>query len=367
MRLICGSYFVSARALEVLFRRVKERNLCLQALTSGQDFPFGDFFSVRSQCVLQVVFSDTISIKANRFLMLTAFALCAIQLANTGPVPRPSTSCDTQQVPPSAIPSPVNGPTPVQLLDPYAPKSPADPVKSSPPPASNPPAGPVPTYPSESNATLKGPNGPSTNNPVPNGSATTRPVPNDPPKGVPTQGYSAGPAVASSLPVGGPPAKDLPQGDRAPKQPGGSSPLKGGPVTNKSPETAPPSNYLVGPGNHQALPPVYSAPGGPTPSYIPPVNGPAPTGAQGGPASYSQPPTGSNAPGGPLPPPASSSLPPVNGPAPTGAQGGPVPYSPPPTDSNTPTDPKTQGGPVAPPCIVCVCCIPERNRLINIH
>ncbi|EDR11044.1 uncharacterized protein LACBIDRAFT_324522 [Laccaria bicolor S238N-H82] len=234
MRLICGSYFY--RALEVLFRRVKERNLCLQALTSGQDFPFGDFFSMA----------------ANRFLMLTAFALCAIQLANTGPVPRPSTSCDTQQVPPSAIPSPVNGPTPVQLLDPYAPKSPADPVKSSPPPASNPPAGPVPTYPSESNATLKGPNGPSTNNPVPNGSATTRPVPNDPPKGVPTQGYSAGPAVASSLPVGGPPAKDLPQGDRAPKQPGGSSPLKGGPVTNKSPETAPPSNYLVGPGNHQA-------------------------------------------------------------------------------------------------------------------
>ncbi|EDR11038.1 uncharacterized protein LACBIDRAFT_324513 [Laccaria bicolor S238N-H82] len=95
---------------------------------------------------------------------------------------------------------------------------------------------------------------------------------------------------------------------------------------------------------------VYSAPGGPiAPSSIPPVNGPAPTGAQGVPAPYSQPPTGSNVPGGPLPPPASSSLPPVNGPAPTGAIGGPAPYSPLPTNSNAPTDPKTQGGPVTPP------------------
>ncbi|EDR11039.1 uncharacterized protein LACBIDRAFT_324514 [Laccaria bicolor S238N-H82] len=145
MRPICGSYFY--RALEVLVCRVKERKLCLQALASGQDFPFGDFF---------------LQMAANRFLMLIAFMLCAIQLANAGPVPWPLTSCDAQQV--------------------------------YPPPASSPPVGPAPMYPSQTN------------------------VPNDPPKGVPTQGYPAVPIVLSSLPVGGPPAKDLLQDDCASKQ-----------------------------------------------------------------------------------------------------------------------------------------------------
>jgi hypothetical protein len=53
------------RALEVLFRRVKQPKLRLQGLTSGQDFPvFGFFFfSLRSQGVLRVVSSDTISYK----------------------------------------------------------------------------------------------------------------------------------------------------------------------------------------------------------------------------------------------------------------------------------------------------------------
>jgi hypothetical protein len=51
-------YFLSLtdaqyRALEVLSRRVKERKLRL----------FGDFFSLRSQGVLRVVYSDTISYK----------------------------------------------------------------------------------------------------------------------------------------------------------------------------------------------------------------------------------------------------------------------------------------------------------------
>ena len=94
-------------------------------MTSGQDFPFGGFFL----CAVKVFFRSfrqiQFSIKgksvahsiqpsfflsfkfhslnfsqmsANRFLTLIAFALCAIQLANAGPILRPPTSCDTQQV-----------------------------------------------------------------------------------------------------------------------------------------------------------------------------------------------------------------------------------------------------------------------------
>ena len=122
-----------------------------------------------------------------------------------------------------------------------------------PPPVGSPPTNPVPTDLPQSDLAPKAPNRPPTNNPAPSGPATNGPTPNEPPKGVLTQGYPAAPAAPSSLPVGGPPAKDLPQDDRAPKHPGGSSPPRGGPVTNKSPQDAPPSNYPVGPGDHQAV------------------------------------------------------------------------------------------------------------------
>jgi hypothetical protein len=122
-----------------------------------------------------------------------------------------------------------------------------------PPPLSSPPAGPAPTYLPQNNSAPKAPNGPPTNNPAPKAPATNSPAPNEPPKGVPTQGYPIAPVAPSSLPVGSPPAKDVPQDDRAPKHSGGSSPPMDGPVTNKSPQDAPPSKYVVGPGDHQAV------------------------------------------------------------------------------------------------------------------